>query len=87
MAGDFRIDELWVQRSEAFERTFLVDLDQARITRDVGRKDRCEPAFDVSCHFGVHCPSTVEDTLAQWARARIKQDPAGMHRASYRKSP
>ena len=46
--GDFRIEELAAQRSEAFEGAALVGADQPRITRHIGREDRGETTFDAS---------------------------------------
>jgi hypothetical protein len=42
--GDFRIEELATQRSEAFEGGALVDADQPRIRRHIGGQDRGETA-------------------------------------------
>jgi hypothetical protein len=59
MAGDLRIDQLGAQRLEPAEGPFLVGLDQARITGDVGREDRREPTFDATPRFGLHGASSV----------------------------
>jgi hypothetical protein len=61
MAGDFRIDHLDAKRPEAAERPFLIGFDQARITGDVGREDRCEPVFDATWPCGLHGASSVAD--------------------------
>jgi hypothetical protein len=42
--GDFRIDKLAAQRSEALEGAALIGADQLRIARHIGGDDRGEPA-------------------------------------------
>jgi hypothetical protein len=51
--GDLRIDRPGAERPEPAERAFLVGLDQARVTDDIGREDRCEPTFDASRPCGL----------------------------------
>ena len=48
MLGDLRIDYLGAERPQPAERPFLVGPDQSGITGNIGREDRCEPAFDAS---------------------------------------
>src|SRR6478672_11765107 len=46
MLGDFRIEELAVQRFEAFVRAFLVRTHEAAVTRDIRRENSGQPTFD-----------------------------------------
>src|SRR6516162_7528683 len=61
MAGDPRIDDFGAQHLQPGKRRFLGGFDQARIAGDIGREDRCEPAFDASWPCGLHGASSVAD--------------------------
>src|SRR6516162_5308365 len=59
MDSDPWIDYLGAERLKPAERALLVGLDQTRITGDIGRKDRCEPAFNASSGPFLHAASSL----------------------------
>ena len=53
MLGDLGIAKLSADRAQRGERALLVFAHQPRITGDIDREDRCQPALDpLFTHFG-----------------------------------